>query len=662
MTKKENSLIQSSATVKDDNKQVEQPKYSEEEKTYLGNLKQRLISDQTEKESPHEEFDGLGYSGYWYANEQCANTQLQAAKNKGDTVFQSGTLRNKMESFVSAFQSMNLEQDISAFNQNNLPIQGLGDAMETVIVKTEEMELDEEKRMLRQFEMLKQGDVFLEEQWIDKWMIEKSVNSPFSGSIATTKWDIKPVKEMERPERTIISGLSVYLGDIHQYFIENQPHIFTCSRISYSEAEKLYGKWDRWQYVSRNATSFSNSPTSETWILSNEIQKDQVERIIYQDQSNNEIQILLNGVMMLPVGYPLSAISPDGKYTIVQQHLDPIRHDFAYGKSFIFRNKNIVAVFDRMIELAVLKTHKSFMPPRANLSERIVSPDMFMAGKITRGIKPGEVPLVDDRDAMGVTNSEFAMIQEVKKFINESTASQTFSGQMESGGNVTATQISELQRQARMMMAIMTLAACLLEKKLTKRRLGLLIQKWFDPIDTTMDEVRGALKNQYRTVTQSTEIRNEGMGIRMVRPTEQIPTSGAIRSMEESYKEKTGIPIQIIYVNVKEIKNADTIWQINIVPKEKKSNELRIALWNQMMAQLIPLAGLGLVPKKEWLEKNIAQMWEQKSEEIFDQIPPQGVQPPQGGKMPVSGANPRLTPRATPQAIKKQVQSPAVLR
>ncbi len=79
----------------------------------------------------------------------------------------------------------------------------------------------------------------------------------------------------------------------------------------------------------------------------------QVERIRYQDKPNNELQIILNGVLMLPVGYPLTAISSDGEYTFIQQNLEPIRHDFAYGKSFIFKNKNLVAVVDEMMKLGV---------------------------------------------------------------------------------------------------------------------------------------------------------------------------------------------------------------------------------------------------------------------------------------------------------------------
>lgn len=80
-----------------------------------------------------------------------------------------------------------------------------------------------------------------------------------------------------------------------------------------------------------------------------------------QDKENHEYQVSVNGVPMLPLGFPFPWTFCD--YNITQQNFKPIRHDFAYGKSFTSENKNQVQVLDEMIRLAILKTQKSYKPP-----------------------------------------------------------------------------------------------------------------------------------------------------------------------------------------------------------------------------------------------------------------------------------------------------------
>ena len=152
--------------------------------------------------------------------------------------------------------------------------------------------------------------------------------------------------------------------------------------------------------------------------------------IKYQSLPDNEYQVILNGIPMLPVGFPI----PWGfdRYSIVQQNLEPIAFNFAYGKSFIFNNKNLVQVLDEMLKL-MLKTNKSFQPARINQTGKRITPDMFLPGKMVEGIMKGQVPLVDDNDAIGVTNAEFAMIGQIKGFVDANTVSQTYGGSTRRG-------------------------------------------------------------------------------------------------------------------------------------------------------------------------------------------------------------------------------------
>ena len=647
---------------------VEAPDYSDSEEIYIKNLQKRLTEAKDQRDAPHEEFDGMSLSQYYEENERRANTMIKPAKNRGDVTFESGTLRNKMMAFLASYQGLNLQPDIIAYGgKSQIPLTITGNAMEDIVEKTEEMENeggDEELKMLRQYEMLKQGTVFLEELWDEGWKVEKEITQDFSGNIKQAKWTTDRKKGQGQPKRKILSLLSVYLGDMRQYFIENQPYIFTVEVINYSEAEKIYGNkvngkdiWERWQYVSKDKKEFSgtigNEMVDNVWRLTSDIEKNKVEVIKYQDKPNQEFQIILNGVVMLPMGYPF----PWGhrEYSIVQQNLEPIRFDFAMGKSFIFKNKNLVALLDEMMRLAVLKTQKSFMPPSINTSGRIVSKRIFMPGQITMGLQPGQILPLSEQQAQGVTTSEFNMIQEVIANVDRNTASQTFTGQREAGAKPTATQILELQRQARIMMGILILAATLLEKKLTMKRIMILLDKWFSPLDTVLDEARNALKDRYRIVSRARGVRDQGQGVRMTVMAKEAPTSEEIKEKENQMEETFGKPFEIVVLNPNEIQSARLTWMVNVVPKEKKSSESSKMLFSAMMLDAMNL-GLRLDP--DFIEQTFAEVWEYDPNKLFVKegekeplIAPEGATE-RGGATPRPPTGRKITPpRATPTGI-----------
>ena len=628
-----------SALVSDMGKKDEEdilPDYSSEEHDYIKKLQARLEKAKLLKDEIREEFDYNSIVAYFNANEKYANTQIENKKNKGETQFQSGTLRTKLMAFLNAYQRMNLTSEITAFGENNLPMSSLGNSFEDIIEKTEETDQDEEKKMLRQYEMLKHGSIFVEDTFEDQTETHKEISTGVLGQVKGVTIKVDEVTGKGRFVRRIISILGVYLGSWRKYFINDQPYLFTAEIWDRSDAEKVYGTWERWKYVSKKKRSFSGTTEelmlNNAWRLTGELKENQVERIIYQDKPNNEVQVILNGVVMLPMGYPLTALSPDGEYTLIQQNLEPIRHDFAIGKSFIFKNKNVGALLDEMMKLAVLKTQKSFLPPRFNNSGRIVTSRMFMPAQITKGFQPSEIPPVDAKEVEGVTNAEFNMIQEVMRFNDQNTASQTFMGAQEPGAKPTATQISALQRQAQMMMGIMELAASLLEKKLTQRRLMLIMRYWFDPIDKRVDEARNALINKYREpVLRMKYIQEAGPGARMTVTTDNLPSSDQVRAEEDRLEKIYGIPFRIIVLNPKMLKEAKITWQITVTSKPKKTSDLEKLLFADEVTQA---KNLGLNINPQWLQQKFGEKWGEDPNKMFEQAP-QG--PPQATGKPGEG-------------------------
>lgn len=599
-------------------KVVKVPDYTPDEIKYLGRLQSRLEFARTQRENPHDEFDGMSYIEYWQDNEKGGNTYIEPKKNKEDTTFQSGVIRQKIFALLSSLMNLDLSPDINAFDENDIQNQQLGNALEDIITKTNEIDEDEEKKVLRTYELLKQGDVFVEELWDERYIKDKISTDKikFDGKITGVSWITRLKRNISKPTRNIISGLGVYLGNIRQYDLRMQPYLYTVEVKDESETESIYGKWDRWENVTKRtqpstdllpATLYNNN-----WRLL-DTKEGEYEIIKYQDKWNNEFAVIINGVLMTPVGLPF----PWGynEYNISQQHYEPIGINFAYGKSLTRKLKGKDSVYTEMLRLAILKTQKSFMPARANLSGRVISSKIFMPGKMTSGIEPGRVPPLDPNDAIGPTMPEFNMIQEMKNQIDQDSVNPTFQGQAQKG-TTTATEILEMQRQAKLVLGMTVLSTSLLEYKLSWLRLYNILKNWFEPINDKVveEETRQVLKAKYRTINISKSIEGEGIGRSIIKASETIPSGQEIYDKEEQLKEQTGYPTRITYLNPQEIISSKWVWQITIRPREKKTSEVNKLLFRGMLADaMVFQQDLNL----EYLEERFALNWEEDPSRLF---------------------------------------------
>lgn len=596
------------SSVTEEPKAVEKPDYSKAEEEYLAALKKRLSFAKEQRDQAWDEFDGMSYLQYYEANERAANTFIAPKKNREDTNFQSGVVRQKLFGFLAALTNLNLSGDISAYDKDSLKIQSLGDAMEVIIAKTNELDNDDEKRFLRFYELLKHGTVFVEEVWLEQEKKVKRVKKAFEGKLAGAKWEEKLEQAFAHPTRTIIPGTNVYLGDMTKYDIADQPFIFTVDQKPYDEAEALFCKWDRWKFVSKKLAQVA--PEEDNWMNWRllEAQDNQVEIVRYQDKWNNELAVLCNGVLMTPVGLPLPFGFDD--YTIVQQNLEPIHHKFAYGKSLVARIKNKVALLDEFMRLGILKTQKSFMPPYLNLSGRMITARALMPGKISYGIPRDSLVPINDKESEGMSNAELAMIREVEASINAETVSPTFTGQ-QTKGDPTATEIVELQRQAKMVLGLTIFAASTLEWKLTWKRLKNVLNNWF----RQESELEGEdLVERYKNTGVDKFIEGEGQGRKIVIPTKKIPDELSIMRAEDMLSMEQGMPVRLIFLDPEGLNLTKLLWQVNVVPKEKKSSEVEKLLFR---AEMQDAQMFGPLLNVDYLAERFANVWGENPQKMF---------------------------------------------
>ena len=602
-------------------KDVKKVEYTKEETLYYGNLMKRLKRAQELRDQEHDEFDGMTLVQFVENNKKGANTYIAPKKNKEDTNFVTGTIRQKMFTYLAAINNLDLNPDVQAFDKDDNEIVLLGESMEDILFRVGELDNDEEKKLMRQYSLLEQGTVFVQESWEERWRKKKSFKGKYNGKVSgkkVPKWKVMLKKAFSKCTRNLLMMQNVYLGDIHQFDTDKQPFIFTVELRSYDEAKSIYGKWDRWENVPRKIDRelLDDEGVDSLYSamkLTNDNLKDQVAIIKYQDKWNDEYMTLINGVMMHPVGYPLSAESPTGEYTIEKQILEPISPFFAYGKSIPARMKTAAALLDEMYRMAILKTQKSFAPPMFNNTGTVLSSRIFVPGKITMGIDGERLTKVDP-EARGVQSSEYNMLEMLQRNIDTNTTDPTYSGQQPQG-TPTATQILEVQKQAKMMIGLTVFACAQLEKKIAWLRIFNLLEHWFNKVENEYDKSTGQFTERYRTVSRSKMIEGEGNGqqITKVVPPGELPTPKEVYEEEEELSEP-GSPVRITYIDADEIKRSKYHWAVSVVPRERKTDPLNKVLFDEMMQKVMAFPNVNM----EHLSERFAEVWEENPSKMFN--------------------------------------------
>jgi len=616
--------------------------YTPKQKEYLDSLNKKFKNAKDQRDIAHTEFDGMTYLQYCESNRKGANTYVEPKKNKQDTTFVSGTIRQKLFTYLAAISNLDLSPDIQAFDSQNNEIAELGEAVEDIMFEVGERDNDEEKKLLRQYTLLEQGTVFVEDPWEAKYRVVKKLTGKWDGEMNGVEWTKSTKKEYEGCTRNIVLNENVYLGDIRVFEMERQPHIFTVEVRSFAETESIYGEWEMFKHVPRTIVQSQNTQDTNTLYSPRHFfettKKEECEIIKFQDRWGDEYAVMINGVLMTPPGLPLSAITPTGDYTLVKQVNEVISPFFAYGKSIVARMKNQTVILDEMLRMAILKTQKSMYPPLANNTGRVLSSKIYAPGTITMGIDKEKIgPL--DPNARAVEGGEFNMIEMLMKSIDRNSVDPTTSGNQPQG-SPTATQILEVQRQAKLMIGLTVLVCSLLEKKLAWLRLYNILYKWMEATGKEYNSYTQEWTTKYRSINREKLLPGVGIGRQMVKLTDTLPTPEQ-QMKEEDMMSTTKRPVRITYLVPEEIKKSKFMWFINVAPKEKKTDALNKVMFDEMMTKaLTSFPNVNLA----FFEEKFADIWNENPAKMFSA--PQQAAP----ASPAGGANPNGTQPGQPNA------------
>lgn len=630
--------------------------YSDEEKRHRAALIQRLCDMREERDRSHPELDDMSWVEYYDANRRKDLSYIPPKKNKHDVRIVTGTTREKDTTLLTTLLNLNLEPDITAFDEDDMLVAELGDNMTDMIEKSRRMEVYEKKRPILYREMIAQGDVFVEELWIEdfkKMPLEKLTWDPLKDGVSKLSFNERLKRIHAGCAVRMVQHPKVYLGSMRTEYIEDQGVVAILNMYPRSIAETMYGKWERWKHVPKavDVVDFTaDAATYKDWSLV-AVNDDQVAEIKIFDKSANRFMIMLNGVMMLPINYPLSAISPNGEIPMAQGKLEPIS-GFALSKSQPSKTKVDQEVLDEVTMLMVEKTRQSFKPPMGNASKRVYSDNIFVAGTITNDIKTQTLfPLLPDR-SLGVTAPEFNFYNTIKESINEKTTNEVYSGDSPQG-NPTATEVLELKEQQMLKLGLAVDGAVNFERRLAYLRLHNIIQNWTKPVDYRIDDVRGGVQHVFRHFSADTTLPNGETGTKVFRfTTDEYPDTFDQMSEAERLSESQGRPVRIVYMNPELLATIHHTWYIRINPTPRSSDRLSQLILVQNLTQAAQLFGLQSL-NIEYLKQRFAMAINEDYTRFFVKVPLEQmlamqVQPPASvdPKTKGGGQQPPMSPGA----------------
>ena len=592
--------------------------YTNEEISYRDMLIRRIESARIQREQKHNEFDGMTYTTYYETNAKTGNSYNPPKTKKDETRIVTGVTLEKENILLNAILNLNLEPDVEALGKDDIPVIIVGEAMETVIRKTRIIEEYDAKRRLIYKEGLDQGTFYVQELNVQKEIVEKVLKTKnYAGiKVEDMEWTTKIKKLVNTAECELIEGLKVYLGNFKQFFMAKQPYISYVAYVPYDVAKSVFGKFDRWEHVPRKGVKDSimkdkdGGETYHSWRL-HEAQPDLVEIVFYEDKWANEYQIILNGVMMLKIGFPLSAITGDGEYSLIKGDLEPISWFFAISKSVPAKTKVPQVVLDEFIRLIVLKTQKSYAPPYTYRGSRVLSKRIFRANNIANGINPDDLKELGKND--GVTTGEVGAFKMVKEIIDGMSVSPGFEG-VDEGGK-TATQVIEDRRQNLLKIGMAITGIILFEKALCYRRLQNVLHNQMNPTDKALNNLKNKLVNVYNSFTGEATF-NGRKGMRQVILSDEEPDLNTLKIQEQADGERLGMPVKKVIVNPSILRSIKYKWYIEIVPTEKNTSELKMALFKDKIMDAGTLFGVQSL-NLEALKGRYAQLAQEDEDVLF---------------------------------------------
>jgi hypothetical protein len=535
-----------------------------------------------------EELDDLNLETDYILNKRAANSYLPPKKNDDEVRIVTGTTEKKIEVIYNELVGMNVQPEAQVFDKDDNELRGLGQDFMDIVTRTNQIERDDDFWGAFVFELITQRAAFIEEtdEYVSYYNRGKS--SIFDGSIKKEKR--KPVI-FHRARKRLLTSLQVFLGDMNipAYRFQEQPYILKYVRRTYDEAKTIYGKWANWSKIVKGNPG-SNSPYGYRMY---KIEGEEVEEIHYLDPSNDEYQIMINGVLMFDEPAPLFyTVTEDRRYPMTMKVLKGMGSDFAYGKPLTASAKTLQGLNSETIRLLIRKFRQAIEPPMASKGRKIYSKDIWTAGAVTYGLSASDFEILN-KNNQGITNSEFSLYDLVERKTEEFIGASNTAQGMKEGGTQTATEIINQQKQFIKQLGLSVLALMAAKRDATYLRIYNLLENFVNPIERQIDSTGKELVDIYDKFTiMDAQFENGKRGKKIVQFVDKPVTQDQMSEVYqyEQEQEAMGQPTRIRFINVKMLQEIPSFWYITCAPRERDGSALSKVMFSDKLKQAVDIS------------------------------------------------------------------------
>lgn len=602
-----------------------QPPLSDVEMQFRSFDLNKLYEISMVRESPQPQFDRLGYMKYNETNEMADMSFIPPKKNKMDSVIVSGMTHEKDTTLLSMLQNFNFEGRVRVY-KDSVEQYDLGIALTAWVRASREQESYDQKRPVFYRNLLVQGTSFVQEKFVEHFVPNKVISTKdidFT-RLDQVKWvDAGWKKVFDGCVSDLVDGKKVFLENIREPDIQKQPGVYTVEYVPRSIIESVWKDTERWKYVPSQTTPITSigyitqGSIYSDWTFA-EVDYTKCEVIQAFRPFENRYQIYLNGVPMLPAGFPLTAISPSGLIPISKGDLDQMNM-FAYSKSIPAKTKVDQAILDEIERIMLIKFQQGAFVPSVNNTGMMLAPNIFMPGRMNEGFPANKVePLLKNP---GVTQADFGFYSAIKEQIDNKSVSNLLEGS-DPGVEMTLGQYLDTQKKQMLKLGSIFDGVIQWERQMLRLRLMNLIANGAKPMGQTVNDA-GKKVNQYRDVSVDDSF-GDADGTRILRFTEE--NSDLVRSPydvfdeEIKYKEETGKEARYSYIDpvlLGQLLTDDSYkFHYEVVPVDKNNDKLTQAFFVNMITQAVAIFGPNSLNVQE-LKKRYAAVMGEEFDTIF---------------------------------------------
>lgn len=606
--------------------------FTDKELAAIAEDRQQLQNMEQQKSTPAEELDGMNDYQYYQDNRRRDLSYIPPKKNPHDVRTVTGTTREKDTTLLSTMLNLNAEPDVSAFDQDDMIVQDAGNDMGDLVKKTRQVELWERMRPIFYREMIAQGDVFLEDTFVEEYqpqsMGEKLEFNPVVDNFNEYEVDERLRRVNRLCKVRMHKQPTVLVGDKTIEYVDQQDVIALGRVISRQHAYSLYGQWQRWKYVPRTVQNvasgvlpqLTNDGKYQPWTIKETIQDQVAELRIFNIRTNRH-QLYLNGIPQLPHNYQLTRLRPSGTHPLTQGKLEPIS-GYWLSKGVPAKTKVDQEVIDELSRLMVEGVRQSRKPPLGTAGNKVYSENIFLPGTITSKIEEGTFHNLIPPQSLGVNAAEFSFYNLIKESINEKTTNEVYGGEGQSGVD-TLGQAEMMQEQQLMKLGSALDAVMNLERSLTWARIETIMFELMTPKfqteEWTSDDEK-KLKNFYQQLTLETTVEEGQNGVKVFKFTDdEFPSTEDMVREEEQISRQQGRPVRITYINPQKLRRARYKYFITINPTPKQSDKVATIMFVNNIRTAMEIFGPESL-NQEYLKQRYAQMINEDYSKLFQQM------------------------------------------